>query len=332
MIHGVGTDGVRKDEGVKKLSLFLWVLCFSFILMTSCSVSDTIDFELYFDNRQIRQKTLVFISETKTSLDICNYDIEDPQILNIIKDTAENGIMVRIVTEKDNSLAVRKLSEVCKIVTDEDAGLMHCKYMIADNVMLWGGSTNLTTTSLDEHYNDVFITTDPLILRRFSNHFEQSFQGNFKEKRISGQEKGNVFFSPEDDTFSRFMEILSSARQEILIGIYAFSDYRIAHFLKVLSAHGVRILIFADSDWNANNPYSQTKELERYTLVRYDLLEPGLMHEKFIVVDSETVLFGTYNFTASAETKNDEYYIVSRNKDTVHSFRERFYELWDACE
>jgi phosphatidylserine/phosphatidylglycerophosphate/cardiolipin synthase-like enzyme len=332
MIHRIGTDGVRKDEGVKKLSLFLWALCFSIILTTSCSVSDTVDFELYFDNRQIRQKTLDFISEAKTSLDVCNYDIEDPEILNVIKDTAESGIRVRIVTEKDNTHAVRSLSKVCRIVTDEDAGLMHCKYMIADNAKLWGGSTNLTTTSLDEHYNDVFITTDPSILRRFSSHFEQSFSGYFKEKRISSQEKENVFFSPEDDTFSRFMEILSSARKEVLMGIYAFSDYRIAHFLKILSAHGVRILVFADSDWNTNNPYSQTKELERYTLVRYDLLEPGLMHEKFVVVDSETVLFGTYNFTASAETKNDEYYIVSRNKETVRSYRERFFELWNACE
>jgi len=49
-------------------------------------------------------------------------------------------------------------------------------------------------------------------------------------------------------------------------------------------------------------------------------------------VDRSAVLFGTYNFTASAETKNDEYLILSREASVVERFRQRFFELWKASE
>ncbi len=314
-----------------KLSLF-FCLCVVLFACLSCSTEDTVHFDLYFHNAQIRWHTLRFIEEAVVSLDLCVYDIGDPEILSLLAEKVSQGLRVRVVTESDNLAALRSISREAETISDDARGLMHCKYMIADGRKVWGGSTNLTTTSLDNHYNDVFIVSDRLLVKRFQDHFEHCAKGLFKGERPPSKEKHSIYFSPEDLPFEALMTVLSSAREEVLIGIYAFSDYRIAHFLKVLSAHGVDIFVFADRDWNQGSPYSQSVEVDRYTLLRYDLLDKGLMHQKFIVVDRSVVLFGTYNFTASAETKNDEFLIVSRETDVVDRYRERFFELWKASE
>ncbi|MBP6961152.1 MAG: DUF1669 domain-containing protein [Thermotogae bacterium] len=314
-----------------KLSFF-FCLCVILFVCLSCSTTDTIRFDLYFHNTQIRDRTLFFIREANESLDLCVYDIDDPEVLGLLAEKVSQGIRVRIVTEADNLAGLRSISREVEIISDDGRGLMHCKYMIADGRKVWGGSTNLTTTSLDNHYNDIFIVSEPHLVRRFRDHFEHGANGLFKGDRPSAKEKHSVYFSPEDQPFDALMSVLSSAKKEVLIGIYAFSDYRIAHFLKVLSAHGVEIYVFADRDWNQGSPYSQSVEVDRYTLLRYDLLEKGLMHQKFIVVDRSVALFGTYNFTASAETKNDEYLILSREAHVVDRYRERFFELWKASE
>ncbi|HNW47282.1 MAG TPA: phospholipase D-like domain-containing protein [Thermotogota bacterium] len=314
-----------------RLSIFLF-LCAVLFVCPSCTTTDTVRFDLYFLNASIRERTLGFIEGATVSLDLCVYDISDPEVLRALAGKAAQGVAVRVVTEADNLAELGLLTRELEVVVDDDRGLMHCKYMIADGKQVWGGSTNLTKTSLDNHYNDIFIASDPFIVRRFQDHFEHCMNGLFKSDRPSAKEKGPVYFSPEDLPFNALMNLLSSAKEEVLIGIYAFSDYRIAHFLKVLSAHGVEIYVFADRGWNQGSPYSQSVEVDQYTLLRYDLLETGLMHQKFIVVDRSAVLFGTYNFTASAETKNDEYLILSREASVVERFRQRFFELWKASE
>jgi phosphatidylserine/phosphatidylglycerophosphate/cardiolipin synthase-like enzyme len=37
---------------------------------------------------------------------------------------------------------------------------------------------------------------------------------------------------------------------------------------------------------------------------------PGLLHHKVIIIDEQIVITGSYNFTNSAETRNDENLIV----------------------
>lgn len=308
--------------------LFLAGLGVTVFLICSCGTTPQPFFQLYFQNQQIREVTYQFIENANLTLDICVYDIEDERILSLIERKIAQGVVVRVVTEKDNRAVISTVKGLQGIVVDGDDGLMHCKYMISDSKTLWGGSTNLTQTSLDIHYNDVFLCSDQDILQRFENHFEKAYRNEFKSSRKSDEQKGIVFFSPEDQPFEQLMDFLSKAKEEVMIGIYALSDYRIAHFLKVLSAHGVRILIFVDKDWNLNNPYSQSEEIADYTVLRYDRLEAGLMHQKFIIVDAKTVLFGSYNFTGAAETKNDEFFIISSHPAVVQSYRDRFLELW----
>jgi len=290
------------------------------LMIVSCE-DDICD--VYFRGDFIKEKTLSMIENTHYTLDICVYSISDKQIINALKNKAKEGVQVRICTDNAYPLKIDNV----EIVYDSQ-GLMHNKYMISDSKTVWFGSTNLTSTSLEKHENNIIISDDNALINAFQNHFEQCFSGLFKTQR-KGVGSSIVRFSPEEDCFEFLLDELSLAKKTVYIAMFAFSDNRIAHYLKVLSSKGVRVYILADKDWNLSSIYSDIEDMARYTSLRLDVSE-DLLHEKFIIIDEKVLLTGSYNYTASAQIRNDEYLFKTKNSSTVRRFNDHFLTLWAA--
>ncbi len=278
---------------------------------------------VYFRGEGIKDQTLLFISQAKTSLDICVYAITDRQIIDELSQKANQGVRVRICTDNAYPLVLPD----AKIVYDSQ-GLMHNKYMIADSERVWFGSTNLTPTSLEDHENNVLISTDNSLKEAFQQNFDQCFSGLYKESRKPLGFK-MIRFSPEEDCFDFLLDELSHAKKKVYIAMYAFSDNRIAHYLKILSSKGVQISILVDKDWNMSSVYSDIDDMSRYAFVRLDVCD-ALLHEKFVVIDERVVMTGSYNYTASAQTRNDEFIFKTTDKYIVQRFIQHFLTLWEA--
>jgi phosphatidylserine/phosphatidylglycerophosphate/cardiolipin synthase-like enzyme len=51
------------------------------------------------------------------------------------------------------------------------------------------------------------------------------------------------------------------------------------------------------------------------------------MHHKFMIVDGELVVTGSYNWSTAAEDRNDENFVVIRDKEVVDRFTQEFNRL-----
>ena len=58
----------------------------------------------------------------------------------------------------------------------------------------------------------------------------------------------------------------------------------------------------------------------------------SLMHHKFLVVDNQKVLTGSYNWTRSASEINNENIVVTDNARIVKAFSEEFERLWQQMK
>jgi phosphatidylserine/phosphatidylglycerophosphate/cardiolipin synthase-like enzyme len=58
----------------------------------------------------------------------------------------------------------------------------------------------------------------------------------------------------------------------------------------------------------------------------------GLMHHKVIIIDREIVITGSYNFTASAEDRNDENLVIIYNPFIAEWFLAEFERVFSAAE
>ncbi len=297
--------------------LFITIISITFIVISCTNAS----YICYFKEDGLRSVTLNAIAQASHSLDICVYDISDAEIIELLNVKALEGVTVRICTDDSNSLFLTS----SRVIYDT-TGLMHNKYMIIDGKRLWFGSTNLTPTSLDEHENNVILTDDTNLIELFTNHFEQCFEGRFKTQRTPS-DSPVVKFSPEENCFDMILKELSTAKRSVKIAMFAFSDNRIAHYLKILSSKGVNIKIIADREWNISSIYSDVEEMSRYTDMRFDGCQ-ALLHEKFVIIDDRLLLTGSYNYTASAQSRNDEFLIKTSDIYLLERFISHFDRLW----
>jgi phosphatidylserine/phosphatidylglycerophosphate/cardiolipin synthase-like enzyme len=55
------------------------------------------------------------------------------------------------------------------------------------------------------------------------------------------------------------------------------------------------------------------------------------MHHKVIIIDDETVVLGSYNFTSSAEAYNDENVLIIHDTEVAGLFVEEFARVYQEA-
>ncbi|RME03571.1 MAG: phospholipase D family protein [Planctomycetota bacterium] len=148
----------------------------------------------------------------------------------------------------------------------------------------------------------------------------------------AGKARVRVYFSPRGGAEKAILQLIRSAREEILVAIYMFTNRAIAGKLIDAAKRGVRVSVLLDAK-QKNIPYSQAKTLERYRIdIRYVIPRRGKgadtrwskFHHKFAVIDKKWVITGSYNWTGAAETKNQENLLVIYSKSLAKQYRKEF--------
>jgi phosphatidylserine/phosphatidylglycerophosphate/cardiolipin synthase-like enzyme len=57
----------------------------------------------------------------------------------------------------------------------------------------------------------------------------------------------------------------------------------------------------------------------------------GNLHHKVILLDGETVITGSYNFSRSAEVRNDENVLILHSVEVARAFRAEFDRVMDLA-
>ena len=58
----------------------------------------------------------------------------------------------------------------------------------------------------------------------------------------------------------------------------------------------------------------------------------GKMHSKSMIIDDEYTIIGSMNFSDSGENKNDENFIVLKDKEIAQAYRKFFDYQWDKID
>ncbi len=123
--------------------------------------------------------------------------------------------------------------------------------------------------------------------------------------RIYGIE---IFF--DEEILPITLNLINSARESVKLVSFGVTHPDVVEALKSLEANGVKVTVVTDS--------------ESYCPLTHivDTL-PGLVHEKFLIIDSKTVLAGTMNFTVSG-LKSDQNVAVLIEKSEAPEIFEAF--------
>ena len=145
-----------------------------------------------------------------------------------------------------------------------------------------------------------------------------------------------VYFSPNGGAAHALIKRIEGAKKSIDVAMYAFTSSDLAWALVKAHEKGIDVRVLLDGDF-IKNKYSKHNFLsKRGVNVRIDkshLLQPGkikgCMHHKFAIIDDKILITGSYNWTASAEKRNDENLLIFNNApDLVKVYRKEFDKIW----
>lgn len=297
------------------------------------------------------------INNATSTIDVSVYNNNRPTIVQALTDAYNNGIQVRYITDTETSnLGLTNPTPPFAIIKGNSEGLMHNKFFIFDaesdnNSWLIMGSTNLTPNNLAEDFNNMVFIQDKTLAKAYTIEFEEMWGTDGPNPGIFsikfGDDKSdntphlfNVggitiesYFSPTDNTTIAIADAIKTADDDLQFAILTFTNNELGN--AVLNAHndGVDVRGIIDNINDQGSEYSYLQSNGVSVSPDNNSLQT---HHKYCVIDATNpssdpiVVTGSHNWSASAETRNDENTLLIHDAGIANIFLQEFEARW--CE
>lgn len=137
-----------------------------------------------------------------------------------------------------------------------------------------------------------------------------------------------AFFTPGESCLRKLRELCRSSRRSIDVCVFTIADDRLSGELVAAHGRGVHVRIISDNDKRFDEGSDIARLASDGIEVRLDDA-PSHMHHKFAMFDGEQLANGSFNWTRSASSSNQENLIVSRDAYLLRCFGMQFEQLWE---
>lgn len=293
------------------------------------------------------------INMAEKSIDIAAYGWDDNKILNnAIKNAIKRGVKVRLVYETNtkNTSFYPYTFEFANWIKNarsdymegnfkETNYLMHNKFIVFDNKIVFTGSANFSFTGISGYNaNAAFIINSKQIAQLYTDEFEQMYTGKFhlqkqKTKKnnrfIFNDKKISVFFMPQDKGITNgVIPLINNAKHYIYVPTFLITHKEMTSALIKAKKRGVDVKVIVDAT-NASNRSSTHQSLRDSGIPVKTENYAGKMHLKSVIIDDEYVVGGSMNFSYSGENKNDENMLLIEDKNLAFFYKNYFLYIWD---
>lgn len=121
----------------------------------------------------------------------------------------------------------------------------------------------------------------------------------------SGPEDLKAFFSPNGGCTDAVVAALGDAKKSVLVQAYSFTSAPIAKALVEAKRRGVDVRVILDKSQRSEK-YSGATFLANEGVPVFIDAGHRIAHNKVMVIDGQTVITGSFNFTKAAESGNAE--------------------------
>jgi phosphatidylserine/phosphatidylglycerophosphate/cardiolipin synthase-like enzyme len=136
----------------------------------------------------------------------------------------------------------------------------------------------------------------------------------------------SVYFSPKGGCTVAIVEQLNGAKKSIDMQAYSFTNTEIAKALADAQERGIKVRAILDRKENVTGQYSGATYLLNHQVPTWTDGKHPIAHNKVMVVDGETVITGSFNFTQQAENSNAENLLVITGKPKLAAAYEANFE------
>jgi len=307
-----------------------------------------------------------YINRAKYTLDIAVYNYQQSSsgmadIATAINNAQTRGVIVRWIYDGSQSnsgmSALNSNVHILSSPTTSNYGIMHNKFMIIDanssdinDPLVWTGSTNWTKTHFNSNVNNTVIIQDKDLAQAYLAEFNEMWGTAGTTPDSSNSKFGpyktdpltthiftidgktiELYFSPTDGINSHVLSTINSADTDLYFGMLTFSLSDDADSVISNKNNGVYVAGIIDQSSQIYAPYSMLNSALGTNFEVYSQLL-SVYHNKILIVDPSnassdpTVITGSYNWTTSADTQNDENALIIHDSTVANIFYQSFYQ------
>ena len=284
------------------------------------------------------------IDDARLSIDVAAYSLSLNSVRSALINAHQRGVTVRMVMEStnmDRSDPQRIIEAGIPVVGDNRDGLMHDKFVIIDRSEVWLGSMNFTDSGAYDDNNNMFRVRSTKMAENYIKEFEEMFVDDMFGDTVLAETphptltidgtRVDTFFSPDDGVANQIATLLSNAQESIHFLAFSFTSNDLGGIVRAKAEEGLDVHGVMDEEQINSN---QGTEFDPFRQADLDVLIdgiPGQMHHKVFIIDGKIVVLGSYNFSQSAETRNDENILVVYNEDIAQQYLQEFQRVADQA-
>ncbi len=294
----------------------------------------------------ILDKLIGYIDSAQTSIYLAVFETDLTPVAEALVRAHRRGIDVRWVTDDQHGIDADMeegrgqfaMMEAAGIPIHDDlrSALMHNKFIIIDDHIVWTGSMNLTWRDIFRNNNNVVVIESPEVAAVYNAEFSEMWAGQFGPRSPSrpgqdvldrNQRPFVIRFAPEDDPMSSLMQIAGLAEHSIRFMAFSYTHDGLGEVMRERVAAGVDVRGIFET-FGSQTIYSEFRPLHcAGAEVRQDG-NPGMLHHKVIIIDEAVVITGSLNFSNNAANSNDENVLMLADAGIAGLYLEEFERRW----
>lgn len=285
------------------------------------------------------------IDNARQSVEVAIYSFSLPSLRTALINAHNRGVTVRIVMESDSMTRTVPQSLIdagIPVVGDRREGLMHNKFVIIDRSEVWLGSMNFTVNGAYDDNNNMVRIRSTKIAENYLTEFEEMYTGDFFGPDTVAATPNQVvtidgivvetYFSPDDKVARRIVELLQGANQSIYFLAYSFTADDFANAIIGKAQAGLTIAGVMEEEQAKSNQGGEFTNFQQNGLNVYMDGNSGQMHHKVFIIDEQIVILGSYNFSASAERRNDENVLIIFDREVARHYLAEFQRVYAEAQ
>ena len=219
---------------------------------------------------------------------------------------------------------------------------MHDKFVVIDRSEVWMGSMNFTYSGTYEDNNQLILFRSVKMAENYTKEFEEMFiDDQFGDNVVPEtpnptvsieDTRIDVYFSPDDGIASPLQEILNNAQESIYFLAFSFTTDEFGEAIRMQAENGLTVAGVMEEEQVKSNIGTEYDLFKQAGLDVFLDGNEGQMHHKTMIIDEQIVITGSYNFSRSAETRNDENLIVIYNEQIAEFYMQEFQRVYQLAQ
>ena len=303
-------------------------------------------YEVYFTNPKIpfddvytggiENNLIQKIDAAQVSIDVAVFEFDIESVAEALIRAEQRGVDVRVVYDDEHSDPDPQIGEVksagIQAVPDKRQAYMHNKFFVFDDQCVWTGSFNISMNAAYRNNENALYFCSKEAAADYSTEFDEMFAGQFGPDSPSntpypsftvGGSTVEVYFAPEDHVMDKVINAVSEADTSIHFMAYSFTDDGLANAMIADANRGVVIEGVFETT-GADTQYSECGTLLKKGFdIRLDG-NPRTFHHKVIIIDGDTVILGSFNYSSNADTQNDENLLIVHDASLAAAYEQQY--------